>query len=358
MIAPKHCISAARLMVFLALGGGTAYAGYMFTTIDDPNAQFYPATFANAVNNSGQIVGSYSTAEFTSTGFLYNSGSFSDVTDTNFQFGSHTNSTFPNGINSSGVIVGSYNNFFGNRGFEYNAGTFTDITVAGSFGTYATGINDSGQIVGYSYNGTIDNGFLDASGVFSTISDPNAGSSFGQGTFPWDINNSGVIVGYYIDSNNIVHGFIDQNGVFTTLDDPQAGQTAGEGTYVLGINNLGQVSGYYVVQGTGQDLGLDYHGFVYSNGAFTQVDDPDALATGGTEVYKINDSGQLVGNYTCTTCGDNYQGFLATLNNSGGSATPEPSTWALLLLGLVMVKFFDHVHGCRRRSGQARPGGD
>src|SRR5579885_2923088 len=104
MIAPKHCISAARLMVFLALGGGTAYAGYMFTTIDDPNAQFYPATFANAVNNSGQIVGSYSTAEFTSTGFLYNSGSFSDVTDTNFQFGRHTNSTFPNGINSSGVI--------------------------------------------------------------------------------------------------------------------------------------------------------------------------------------------------------------------------------------------------------------
>ncbi len=338
------------------LGGGLAQAGtFLFTTIDDPSAQFYPATYANALNNSGVITGSYSTSEFHSTGFIYNGGAFSTISDTKFQIGSSVNDTNPTGINDSGVIVGSYRNLFGTNGFVYSNGTFTDIDVAGAFDTYATGINNSGQIVGYSYNGTSYSGFLDSSGSFASLNDPHAGNSFGQGTYPFSINASGAVVGYYVDSNNVAHGFLEQNGVFTTLDDPNASQVAQEGTYARGINNLGQIVGYSIASGTGQDLGLDYHGFLFSSGSFTTIDNPGAIATGATEVTGINDLGQIVGQFTCATCGDNYQGFFATPN--GQSAAPEPSTCPLFIIGTIMVSFFHRGHGCKRPPGRARSGG-
>jgi hypothetical protein len=340
-----------RLTALFLLGAALAQADlYTFTTVDDPSAQFYPATYANALNNKGSIVGTYSTSEFNSAGFLYNGSAFSTLSDTKFQLGNETNSTYVYGINDSGVIVGAYHNFFGNYGFEYSSGTFTDITVPGSFGTYATGINDSGQIVGYSYNGFTDSGFLDTNGSFTAINDPQAGSSYGQGTFPWAINNAGAVVGYYIDSNNIVHGFLEQKGTFTTLDDANAGHTSYEGTYALGINDLGQIAGYYVVSGTGQDLGLDYHGFLFQSGSFTTIDDPQALATGGTEIYGINNLGQIVGNYTCSTCGDNYQGFFASAN---ASSVPEPATWSLFLAGMLVVSFVHRARGRQRFPSQA-----
>jgi hypothetical protein len=42
-----------------------------------------------------------------------------------------------------------------------------------------------------------------------TTFDPlGAGSAAGQGTFPQQNLNSGAIVGYYVDANNVSHGFI------------------------------------------------------------------------------------------------------------------------------------------------------
>ena len=148
----------------ILLCGGLAQAdpAYTFTTIDDPNAQFYPATYADGLNNSGVIVGSYSTGEFTSTGFMDNGGAFSNVSDTD----PTTKNTFAYGINDSGVIVGSYSNFFGTNGFVDNGGSFTKISAPGTFDTYATGINSLGQIAGYALNGngTTYSGFLDTNG--------------------------------------------------------------------------------------------------------------------------------------------------------------------------------------------------
>ncbi|HLI86737.1 MAG TPA: hypothetical protein VKV17_22720 [Bryobacteraceae bacterium] len=314
------------LLGLCALGGRPAHADpvYTFTTVDDPNAQFYPATFANALNNSGTIVGSYSTSEFTSTGFVDVGGAFSDVTDTD----PTTRNTFANGINDSGTIVGSYASFFGANGFVDHGGVFTKIAVPGAFDTYATGINNPGQIVGYALNGngTTYSGFLDTNGSFTPINDPLAGSGYGQGTYAWSINTAGAVAGYYVNSSG-THGFLDRNGVFTTLDDPNANY----GTYALGINNLGEIVGYYV-DNLGVN-GLAYHGFLY-NGSFTTIDDPDAIAAGGTEIYGINDLGQIVGNYTCAACGDNYQGFFAT---PGIQSTPEPSAWSLILIGALVA---------------------
>jgi hypothetical protein len=54
-----------------------------------------------------------------------------------------------------------------------------------------------------------------------------------------------------MDSSGVVHGFLDINSTFTTIDDPLA--TAG--THITGINNSGEIVGYYT-DGTGN------HGFI------------------------------------------------------------------------------------------------
>jgi probable HAF family extracellular repeat protein len=184
-----------------------------------------------------------------------------------------------------------------NYGFLYNRqdGTYTTIDEPlagprgsiGHIGTFAQGINDVGQVVGY-YTG-LDNftnptsgtyGFLYSGGTFTTLNDPLANP---RGTFAFDINNAGLIVGYNL-VGSVNHGFV-YDGSYTTLDDP----LGINGTQLLGINNTGQIVGSYI------DASSHSHGFLYNGSAFTTLDDPagtDTVATG------INDLGQIVGHYS------------------------------------------------------------
>ncbi len=79
--------------------------------------------------------------------------------------------------------------------FIYDSGTYTVFDVPGATGTYANGINDSGQIVG-SYVDVAGrfHGFLDSGGSFTTIDVP--GST--KGTIAAGINNAGQIVGFSV----------------------------------------------------------------------------------------------------------------------------------------------------------------
>jgi probable HAF family extracellular repeat protein len=78
--------------------------------------------------------------------------------------------------------------------------------------------------------------------------------------------------------------------IFIALDDPLGGtQSSGQGTRAQGINDQGQIVGFYV------DSSGATHGFLYSGGAYTTLDDP--LGTGGTFAQGINDQGQIVGSY-------------------------------------------------------------
>jgi len=120
-------------------------------------------------------------------------------------------------------------------------------------------------------------------------------------------------VGLY-NSNGTTHGFLDTGGSFTSIDVPGSSQTQ-----AFGINDAGQIVGAYVYS-TGT-----LHGFVATGGDFTSIDVPGSSFT---IAYGINEAGQIVGFY-----GDNTgtpHGFLAT-----PQAAPEPSTWALLGIGLI-----------------------
>jgi probable HAF family extracellular repeat protein len=83
-----------------------------------------------------------------------------------------------------------------------------------------------------------------------------------------------------------------------------------EGVIVGGVSNDGYVTG---------------SGFVDDDGIFTALNFPGATLT---TAIGINDLGQIVGSYV--DANGNEQAFLATPTSS-----PEPATWAMILIGLA-----------------------
>jgi uncharacterized membrane protein len=262
------------------------------------NGTYTPlSVIASGVNNFGQIVGSLGTSgTFTSGG----SQILFSVPGSNW----YTSAT---GINDRDQIVGSYGASGVQYGFVSHNGIYVTLSDPLGGGTLANGINDLGQIVG-SYvspaGATNPNqfGFLYSGGHYTTIA---VAGAIG-GTFAYSINNLGQIVGSYFDKTGF-HGFIYSQGIFTTLNDP----LATDGTVAYGINDLGQVAGFY------RD-GSTATGFIYNDGIFSNVSNPSSL---NTYAYGINDLGEIVGQADPT------------------SAVPEPSTWAMLLIGFAGIGF-------------------
>ena len=85
------------------------------------------------------------------------------------------------------------------------------------------------------------------------------------------INNSGQIVGYYVDASGANHGFVLSGGIYTALNDPIGDPGS---TRAFGINATGQIVGIYNASGVGTS------GFLYSGGTYTTLNHP--LATNGT----------------------------------------------------------------------------
>ena len=100
----------------------------------------YQAT-ASAINDAGQIVGNGTTAG----AFLYSNGKMVSL-----GVPSGANSSYANAVNSTGQIVGTI--YFSGQPSHaglYSSGTWSDLgAFPGASGTSATGINTAGQIVG------------------------------------------------------------------------------------------------------------------------------------------------------------------------------------------------------------------
>ncbi len=213
-------------------------------------------------------------------------------------------------INNSGQIVGEHFNSLGIRhGFLLSNGTFTTFDFPGASSTLAVGINDQGDIVGdYFLQGSGSSnvhGYLLRGGVFTSISFPNADATIAQG-----INKNGDIVGWYVDPKG-THGFLLRGGAFSSIDFPGADAF----TQVWRINDAGEVAGRY----EGQGGGSIYHVFTLSNGSFSSVPDfPGAVqvAPGNfNEVGGLNDVGDIVSTY-CTS--NPCTGFGSTLATGQG----------------------------------------
>jgi len=286
--SPVHADS---LLGFLDSGG-------VYTSLQYPGAD---GTIATGINNSGAIVGYALGINSYSYGFQLNAGTYSPLNVPG------ATSTTPFSVNDVGLIVGGYNP--GVHGFLYSGGNFSEVNA--SIPTFtATGINSSGVIAGWYQAsncaaGAASCGLINNNGALTVLSPTGAHLTIASG-----INNLGQVVGSF-DANNIDHGFVYTNGVYTILNAPGATNTD-----AYGINNLGQIVGTY-------DDASGTHAFLYDGVTYTTLTGLYAMRPFG-----INDAGQIVGQYQ-----------VADNGGGGVGGIPEPSTWAMLLLGFAGIGF-------------------
>jgi probable HAF family extracellular repeat protein len=217
-------------------------ANGVVTVFDPPGA-----VLSNAVdvNNAGQIVGYYTDASGQSHAFLDQNGTFTSFAPPDAVWSQATH------INASGVIIGEYA-LSGESppdqeyAFVYNNGSITKLEAAGTSLSVATAINASGEVVGYYDTGSQSHAFVDDNGYSFTIDPPGATSSEAVG-----INALGEVVGNYTDANGS-HVFVYDHGAFTTIDEPGATSIS-----AVAINDNGQVIGNYEGASGGQGIIAD-----------------------------------------------------------------------------------------------------
>ncbi|MHB1606200.1 MAG: hypothetical protein ACYCTV_07390 [Leptospirales bacterium] len=190
--------------------------------------------------------------------------------------------------------------------------TFTIISVPGATSTQVYGINDSGAIVGSYMNGSgVSNGFLDNSGVFTTIDVPGAAYTVARG-----ISDSGAIVGY---SN--LGGFLDtgmKNAKFIPINVPSPNppfpNTAP--TRPFGISN----NTHYIVGDSGF---LNGDWFIHQGTNYTKGYTTCCGRGSDATAYGINNSGAFVGQVylhnRSSASGFLIQGNTLTILNTPGS---------------------------------------
>jgi hypothetical protein len=254
-------------------GQGHPNQGYLLTPSNGQYSQSgyqmdnFPGskqTQVTGLNNSGTLVGFYSTMNNPSM------GGDAPVND-NFGFyklnGKFTKVAFPTsngssppmdqllGVNNKNVAVGFYTDSAGNNhGYFYSVptGSFTPIKVPGDVTSdVATGVNDNRDISGFATTSSgATEGFLIHMGTFETINYPGASS-----TQAFGVNNNDEVVGTYTTgtgdnaqmfgftlTNEQSPGATNATQVFQTISDPN-----GQGTTTAnGLDACGNVVGFYV----------------------------------------------------------------------------------------------------------------
>ena len=137
------------------------------------------------------------------------------------------------------------------------------------------------------------------------------------------MNDLGTVVGFYQEGPNFT-AFVDKLGAITSFQFP--GSTS---TQALGVNDLGDIVGDYI----GADG--EMFGFVDSGGKFSTINPSGATSS---TANGINDLRQIVGFYTAAD--GNTIGFMTS--NAIGTTIPEPTTWAMMLLGFAGLGFMGY----------------
>ncbi len=261
-------------LTFLGCLAGATSAGAGVFSFSPFTLPFTDARSAvpEAINNLGQVVGSYSDADGRAHGFVRDArGHFSTVDVT--LPGIPPGNTVARGLNDFGVIVGSYTapaEPVGRRvhGFVlvHRAYTPLDAPFPGAFNTRPRGINDYGAIVGSYDTAAGRQAFVRSGGGFRRLTVPFAGAE--RFAFACTINNLGQVLGAYRDAAGFLHGFLVTDGEAAAINVPGAVETL-----PTGINDLGQIAGVYT------DAGDGVHSFFESTGRFRTIDLPGAPGT-------------------------------------------------------------------------------
>ena len=225
------------------------------------------------------------------------------------------------------------------------AATVTPPACGVYCGTFAYDNNAEGVIVGsYTDANIVQRGFLRTpNGQIIPFDAPGAGLGVGldQGTLAYSINDLGVIAGQFQDSSYEFHGFVRYpDGSFTTFDAPGAGTGTNTGTFAFSINLAGAIAGTYI-----DGIGV-YHGFVRSrHGEITSFDLPGPAGDYVAMFPRsLNAEGAITGWYADA---DGYHGFLRepdgkiTEINAPGASRLGTFAMSITLEGTIAGYFLD-----------------
>lgn len=250
-------------------------------------------TYPAAINNRGQITGSYSaSAAGRSKAFVRNAdGSITKLQPESVYSGGVS-------INSSGEVVG----YAESSGFDRTPdGGFHKVSLL-CCATSAVAVNDAGHIAGTF--------FLDWDRKISAVYLMDKDGKYIQFTFPHGraphdsvlievrgLNSSDRIVGDWTSSADGIlsqHGFLYESGTFVQLD-----VSGAKLTRPRAISNAGEVVGDWT------DTAGAIHGFLWTETrGFTSYDAPQATLT---SIMAINSAGMKVGYYSD---GEKDHGFV------------------------------------------------
>lgn len=167
---------------------GYLYSGGAYTTFDFPGAR---TTIPNGINGSGVIAGTYQNPDYAVHGFLrFPDGTMTTFDDPNTGQGVED-------INDKGHIAGTF--------FLYVDGKFYDKWDATYRQPENRGLNNKDQTVGVGYFGDVNalRGFFKADNEYFVIDPPLSNE-----TIAYDVNDSGVVVGWFLSYQIGSHGFI------------------------------------------------------------------------------------------------------------------------------------------------------
>lgn len=291
----KRIFGSVLLLIAVATFASTT-GSFSFRIIGKYPGSF--VTYARGINSSRAVVGLYQPPGGFYHGYLQVGKVYKTVEPPGVL------ESYLQGINDKGAAVGGYcdtvpcNGGSSQHGFLHSDGRYTkfDYPTAG-YSIAPQGINNFGQVVGgYCPAASCPGGplpsayaFLLQNGTYTTLDFPGALATQANA-----INDSGSIVGFFMDSSTMLHAYLYQSGVFTRLDFPNSQWTA-----ALGIDNAGSISGIY------EDNNLVTHGFIYANGVFTQAAPPNSSASG---LAGISNRGEVVAQANAGNVTNNYIG--------------------------------------------------
>lgn len=300
-----------------SLGSAALAQNYAFETLNYPGAF---ETLLNDINNTGAIIGSFTTSEdeFAGTPFIFSGDSFRIL-----EFAGVPEPEVY-AINDAGAMAGIG---FDAEEFSFLAfqtapdGNVETFSIPGAFGIFPYHIDSAGVVTGVSFDFDSESIFRKNGDSIDEISVEGFGSIAGAVA-----NDNGTIAGVGFLEDDTAVSFIYRDGVAEPFAHPD-----GE-TFVTAINNSDVIAG--------QIFGNDdsNRSFVFSDAGFTEIMFPGAEST---SVSGMNDAGVLVGYYRLPNSA-NLHGFIAT-------PVPEPDNVAL-----SAFLAFAAVLGRNRIRGRAR----
>jgi probable HAF family extracellular repeat protein len=264
--------------IVLVAGAGVSAAAVRYS-ITDLGAFGGVSSFVNSINDGGQVVGWYETADGSRYAFLYDHGVSTELGTLGGNY------TVTKSINNHGQIVGvSYAGT--NHGFIFENGVMRDLAPNGPI-LYPNAINDDGQIAGYT---STPRAVLFSNGTAIDLGTPSGYLSFAQG-----INNRGQVVGNY--DRPRVGGAETRAFLYSAGKLIDIGTLYGNAFLEVPFTSAESINEQGQIVGRGTTASEDTHAFLYSGGVMRDL---GTLGARASTAYSINNVGDIVGEFVNT----------------------------------------------------------